>query len=199
MMKTKILTLAACAALAFSGSAYADWTTGAENRFYVSGGEAAARISLTAQQTLKMTVSTKDTGSAAFYFLYGKTDDADAFALKLPALVQTEAESKTALVSVTPLVDTGNGKRYYILDTGAPGGCLIVSYSGGKYKIAFDASSVEGTWQSAAIEVQKKQLVLHLKDAAGKTQDHVLSYDKKSGIFTADTDASVSTVIVKHE
>lgn len=195
-MKKKIIALATCAALALGDSAYADWATGAENRFFVSGGEAAARMSLTAQQTLKVTVSTKDE-NAGFYFLYGNTDDADAFALQLPALVQDEGTVKTALVSVMPLVDTGNGKRYYVIDTGAPGGCLIVSYAQGKYKTVFDASSVEGDWNSAELEVQKKQLVLHLKDAAGKTQDHILTYDKKSGTFSADSDSSVSTVIVK--
>ncbi len=195
-MNKKVLAIALSAALALGGSAYADWQTGAENRFFVSGGEAAARVSLTAQQTLKVTVSTKDE-NAGFYFLYGNTDDADAFALQLPALVQDEGSVKTALVSVMPLVDTGNGKRYYVIDTGAPGGCLIVSYGQGKYKTVFDASTVEGSWSSAEIEVQKKQLVLHLKDAAGKTQDHILTYDKKSNTFSADADSAVSTVIVK--
>lgn len=196
MMKKKVLALAACAVLFMAGSARADWIPGAENRFFVSNGEAAARVSLTAQQTLKVTVSTKDDGEAAFYFLYGNTDDADAFALQLPCLVQTDSMGRTALVSVTPLVDSGSGKRFYAIDTGAPGGCLLVSYSNGKYKTVFDASSVEGDWQSADIETQKKNLVLHLKAADGKTQDHILTYDKKSGTFSAG-DTSVSTVIVK--
>lgn len=196
-MKKKILALSACMALFMAGSSYADWIPGAENRFFVANGESAARISLTAQQTLKVTLSTKEDGEAAFYFLYGDTDDADAFALKLPCLVQTDDMGRTALISVTPLVDSGSGKRFYSIDTGAPGGCLLVSYGGGKYKTVFDASQIEGDWTSADIEVQKKNLVLHLKTADGKTQDHILTYDKKSDTFSAG-DTSVSTVITKN-
>ena len=103
---------------------------------------------------------------------------------------------KNAIVSVTPVINTDNGKRFYIIDTGAPGGCLVVSYSGGKFKTAFDASSVPGDWTSASIEVQKKDLILHLSDAAGTTQDHVLVYDKKAGTFTAE-DSAVSTTVIQ--
>ena len=183
-MKKKLFALTLSAALLAAGSAYADWTGGEENRFYTEGGDSAARVSLTAQQTLKVALSTTE-GTASFYFQYGNTADEDAFALHLPALVQNGAE-KSALVTLTPLVDNGSGRRFYLIGTGAPGGCLLVSYSKGQYQTAFDASSVQGDWTEASIEIQKKQLVLHLKDAEGMTASHILAYDKKSNTFSAE-------------
>ena len=189
-MKKHVLILTLSAALLSAGTAWADWTGGTESRFYTEGGSGAARIALTAQQTLKVAVSTSD-GAASFYFQYGDTADEDAFSLQLPALIQSGA-MKSALVKVTPVVDTGSGRRFYLIDTGVPGGCLLVSYSKGKYQTAFDASSVAGDWKEASIEIQKKQLLLHLTDGAGKTASHVLAYDKKTNTFTAE-DALVST------
>lgn len=196
-MKRRILALGLCALLALPLSARADWTEGAENRFYSEGaGTMAARVSLTSQQYLRVAVTPSE-ASAEFYFLYGDKADEDAFALQLPCLTQAGDLGESALVSVLPVVNTGNGQRFYVIDTGAPAGCLIVSYSGGKYRTAFDASSVEGGWTSAEIEVQKKNLVLHLADDAGATQDYLLTYDKKSGTFSAEGAASVSTVTVE--
>ena len=189
-MKKKLFVLTLAAARITTAAARADWTSGTESRFYTEGGASAARIALTAQQNLKTAISTAD-GTAEFYFQYGNTADEDAFALKLPAYIQ-EGAVKSALVSVTPIVDTGNGRRFYLLNTGAPGGCLLVSYSKGKYQTAFDASSVEGTYEKASIEVQKKQLILHLTDSAGKKSSHILTYDKKNNVFTAE-DPLVST------
>ncbi len=189
-MKKKLFVLTLAAALMTTAAARADWTSGTESRFYTEGGASAARIALTAQQNLKTAISTAD-GTAEFYFQYGNTADEDAFALKLPAYIQ-DGTVKSALVSVTPIVDTGNGRRFYLLNTGAPGGCLLVSYSKGKYQTAFDASSVEGTYEKASIEVQKKQLILHLTDSAGKQTSHILTYDKKNNVFTAE-DPLVST------
>lgn len=196
-MKRRVLALGLCALLALPLSARADWTEGAENRFYSEGaGTMAARVSLTSQQYLRVAVTPSE-ASAEFYFLYGDKADEDAFALQLPCLTQAGDLGESALVSVLPVVNTGNGQRFYVIDTGAPAGCLIVAYSGGRYKTAFDASSVPGDWASAAIEVQKKDLVLHLTDGAGNTQDFLLSYDKKSGTFSAEGAASVSTVTIE--
>lgn len=192
-MKQKIVALAICASLYLTGTASADWMTGSENRFFISNGSGAVRMSLTAQQTLKIAVSVSDTGTADFYFLYGDRDDSDAFSLRLPCLIETDGGERNALVSVTPIVDSGNGRRFYYIDTGVPAGCLLLSYSNGLYKTAFDAASIEGNWTSASIEVQKKQLVLHLKNSAGNTQDHILKYDKKNNLFSAE-DSLVSTI-----
>ena len=195
-MKKQILALAACALLAMPLTAHADWTTGAENRFYAAGGTIAARVSLTSEQSLRVSVS-PDEGAASFYFLYGDDADEDAFSLQLPCFIQQDGGEPSALVSVLPVIDTGNGRRFYVIDTGTPAGCLIVSYSGGKYKTAFDASSIEGDWTEASIEVQKKELVLHLSDAAGHAQDYLLTYDKKAGTFSAEGAASVSTMVIE--
>lgn len=194
-MNKKILAAAACTLFLFPFSVRADWMESAEARFFTEGGTSAARISLSSEQFLKVSVSPAE-DTASFYFLYGDMADEDAFALQLPCLTQTSGAVKNALISVTPVINTDNGKRFYIIDTGAPGGCLVVSYSGGKFKTAFDASSVPGDWTSASIEVQKKDLILHLSDAAGTTQDHVLVYDKKAGTFTAE-DSAVSTIVIQ--
>lgn len=193
-VQKSLAALAACALLALPLTASADWTEGAENRFYTEGGTVAARVSLTTQQSLRVAVS-PDEGTASFYFLYGDDAEEESFALQLPCLVQQGAEP-SALVSVLPVVDTGNGKRFYMIDTGVPAGCLIVSYSGGKYQTAFDASSVAGDWTEASIEVQEEELVLHLTDAAGTTQDYLLKYDRKSNTFSTEDAASVSTVVI---
>lgn len=195
-MKKQILALSVCALLALPLSAQADWMTAPENRFYTEGGTIAARISLTSEQSLRLSVAPEE-GTASFYFLYGDQADEDAFALQLPCLIQNSGTALSALVSVIPVIDTGNGSRFYLIDTGAPAGCLIVSYKDGGYKTAFDAASVEGDWTETSIEVQKKDLVLHLKDAAGTTQSYLLKYDKKSGTFSTEDAVSGSTVIIE--
>ena len=189
-MKKQILALSVCALLALPLSAQADWMTAPENRFYTEGGTIAARISLTSEQSLRLSVAPEE-GTASFYFLYGDQADEDAFALQLPCLIQNGGTAPSALVSVIPVIDTGNGSR------GAPAGGLIVSYKDGGYKTAFDAASVEGDWTEASIEVQKKDLVLHLKDAAGTMQSYLLKYDKKSGTFSTEDAVSGSTVIIE--
>lgn len=185
-MKKCIAALAVSASLFFTATASADWTSGTENRFFVSGGEAAARVALSAQQTLKLALSTKDKGRADLYFIYGDTPDEDAFTLALPLALEGSDDAKNALVTVTMVVDTGSGKRFFLVDTGTPSGCVLVSYAKGSYETAFDASELGGDWTSASLEVQKKQLILHLSDADGATEDHVLTYDKKSNTFAAD-------------
>lgn len=91
----------------------------AEARFFTEGGTSAARISLSSEQFLKVSVSPAE-DTASFYFLYGDMADEDAFALQLPCLTQTSGAVKNAIVSVTPVINTDNGKRFYIIDTARP-------------------------------------------------------------------------------
>lgn len=189
-MKKKILALAMAASLFAAGAAQADWQAGTENKLFVGGGQAAARMSLTAQQTLKTSVDTA-AETATLVFMYGDTAEEDGYTLTLPLYVA----SGNGVVTVQQIVDTGNQKRFYIVETGAPGGCLLVSYANKNYATAFDAADIEGNWDTASIEVQKKSLVLHLTDAEGNAESRTLTYDKKQNVFTADG-VSVSTVTV---
>lgn len=95
-MKKQILALSVCALLALPLSAQADWMTAPENRFYTEGGTIAARISLTSEQSLRLSVAPEE-GTASFYFLYGDQADEDAFALRLPCLIRTAAQSQAPL------------------------------------------------------------------------------------------------------
>ena len=56
-MNKKILAAAACALFLFPFSARADWMESAEARFFTEGGTSAARISLSSEQFLKVSVS----------------------------------------------------------------------------------------------------------------------------------------------
>ena len=195
-MKKHLIAWAICAALAVPFSVHADWTTSDANQFYAQDGIMGARVSLSSQQLLRMSLSPADE-MTELYFLYGDASDEDAFSLQLPCHVEESDNGPSALVTILPVVNTGNGNRFYVIDTGVPDGCLIVSYKKGSYKTAFDAASVEGDWREASIEVQKKNLVLHLTDEAGNTTDFLLSYDKKADTFSAEGAASVITIIAE--
>ncbi len=193
-MKKQLVSLAACTLLLSPLPIHADWTAGEINQFYAEGGIIGARISLSSQQFLRMTLSPEEE-TTKLYFLASGADDESAFSLQLPCLTEQGQSGASALVSVLPIVNTDNGSRFYLITTGVPEGCLIVSSKGGTYKTAFDVSSVKGDWTEASVEVQKKNLVLHLTDTLDNTHDFILNYNKKEGTFSTKNAPTVITIV----
>ena len=85
-----------------------------------------------------------------------------------------------------PFVNTGNGKRFYLLDTGTPQGTKLIAYAKGEYHTAFDAATLAGDYKKSEIEITKKEIKITLEDAEGNTASYPLTYDNKTKMFTAE-------------
>ena len=86
-------------------------------------------------------------------------------------------------ISIVPIINSGNGRTFYLIETGDADGCVLVSYHDGTFTKAFEASSVPGNWKDANIAVTAKKLVLDLIDSKGAVTEYQLAYDKKSNTF----------------
>ena len=182
-MKKILCTLAA--AIITAGTAYANWQEGSTSSLAVSGGEAAIQINLSAEQRLGINLNAVNDGKADAVFSTA-INESNLILSDLPVALYGENGRKDASVSITQFVQTDNGKRFYVFQTGDIKGLRIVSYQKGEFALAFDGSSLTGEEGDG-----KKVLLPHVDPPAGGSHSsagssvYVLTFNKATGMFTA--------------
>ena len=187
-MKKILCTLAA--AIITTGTAYANWREGSTSSLAVSGGEAAIQINLSTEQRLGINLNAVNNGKADAVFSTA-INESNLILSDLPVALYGENGRKDASVSITQFVQTDNGKRFYVFQTGDIKGLRIVSYQKGEFTLAFDGSSLTGEEGDGTLEITKKDLLLHVDPPAGSSHSsaggpvYVLTFNKATGMFTA--------------
>lgn len=186
-MKKILLTLAA--ALITAGTAAANWTEGSTSSLAVAGGEAAIQMNLSTDQRLGINLNAVNGGKADAVFSTAINESNLAFS-DLPVAVEDEEGRHNAFISVTQFVQTDNGKRFYVFQTGDIKGLRIVSYQKGQFALAFEGSSLTAAQGDGTLEITKKELLLHVVSPAGSHSSassavYALTFDKATGTFTA--------------
>lgn len=179
-MQKKIISMALSAALLLSGSAYADWISGNSASLTMPSGDSSIMMDL-ADTPILVTLKEQTPGKADVTFEPG-TDA--PFTLKDIPVQLFKGKAKTSPdslnISIVPIINSGNGRTFYLTETGDVNGCVLVSYHNGTFTKAFEASSVPGNWKDANIAITAKKLVLNLIDSKGAVTEYQLAYDKKS-------------------
>ena len=182
-MQKKIISMALSAALLLSGSAYADWISGNSASLTIPSGDSSIMMDL-ADTPILVTLKEQTPGKADVTFEPG-TDA--PFTLKDIPVQLFKGKAKTSPdslnISIVPIINSGNGRTFYLTETGDANGCVLVSYHNGTFTKAFEASSVPGNWKDANIAITAKKLVLNLIDSKGAVTEYQLAYDKKSNTF----------------
>lgn len=182
-MQKKIISMALSAALLLSGNAYADWISGNSASLTIPSGDSSIMMDL-ADTPILVTLKEQTLGKADVTFEPG-TDA--PFTLKDIPVQLFKGKAKTSPdslnISIVPIINSGNGRTFYLTETGDANGCVLVSYHNGTFTKAFEASSVPGNWKDANIAITAKKLVLNLIDSKGAVTDYQLAYDKKSNTF----------------
>lgn len=182
-MQKKIISMALSAALLLSGSAYADWISGNSASLTIPSGDSSIMMDL-ADTPVLVTLKEQTPGKADVTFEPG-TDA--PFTLKDIPVQLFKGKAKTSPdllnISIVPIINSGNGRTFYLIETGDADGCVLVSYHNGTFTKAFEASSVPGNWKDANIAITAKKLVLDLIDSKGAVTEYQLAYDKKSNTF----------------
>lgn len=182
-MQKKIISMALSAVLLLSGSAYADWISGNSASLTIPSGDSSIMMDL-ADTPILVTLKEQTPGKADVTFEPG-TDA--PFTLKDIPVQLFKGKAKTSLdslnISIVPIINSGNGRTFYLTETGDVNGCVLVSYHNGTFTKAFEASSVPGNWKDANIAITAKKLVLNLIDSKGAVTEYQLAYDKKSNTF----------------
>lgn len=182
-MQKKIISMALSAALLLSGSAYADWIPGNSASLTIPSGDSSIMMDL-ADTPILVTLKEQTPGKADVTFEPG-TDA--PFTLKDIPVQLFKGKAKTSPdslnISIVPIINSGNGRTFYLTETGDVNGCVLVSYHNGTFTKAFEASSVPGNWKDANIAITAKKLVLNLIDSKGAVTEYQLAYDKKSNTF----------------
>lgn len=182
-MQKKIISMALSAALLLSGSAYADWISGNSASLTMPSGDSSIMMDL-ADTPILVTLKEQTPGKADVTFEPG-TDA--PFTLKDIPVQLFKGKAKTSPdslnISIVPIINSGNGRTFYLTETGDVNGCVLVSYHNGTFTKAFEASSVPGNWKDANIAITAKKLVLNLIDSKGAVTEYQLAYDKKSNTF----------------
>lgn len=182
-MQKKIISMALSAALLLSGSAYADWISGNSASLTIPSGDSSIMMDL-ADTPILVTLKEQTPGKADVTFEPG-TDA--PFTLKDIPVQLFKGKAKTSPdslnISIVPIINSGNGRTFYLTETGDANGCVLVSYHNGTFTKAFEAPSVPGNWKDANIAITAKKLVLNLIDSKGAVTEYQLAYDKKSNTF----------------
>lgn len=185
----KVLITAALFSMLLSAGVSANWIAGDATVLAVNWGEAAFHTSLSSEQRLDMGLTSGDKGTADIIFSTASSDNKltlSSIPVKVTAGTSSDGSSYTdAKVTVTPLIDSDSGRRYYLVETGTLAGTQIIGYSKGNFTSLFTGSSLGDTDGDASFEVGKKELLLHV--AKGETkEDYSLTYDHKTGSFTGE-------------
>lgn len=182
-MQKKIISMALSAALLLSGSAYADWISGNSASLTIPSGDSSIMMDL-ADTPILVTLKEQTPGKADVTFEPGTNAP---FTLKDIPVQLFKGKAKTSPdslnISIVPIINSGNGRTFYLTETGDVNGCVLVSYHNGTFTKAFEASSVPGNWKDANIAITAKKLVLNLIDSKGAVTEYQLAYDKKSNTF----------------
>ena len=184
-MNKKCITLALGLSLLAGGLVHADWECGTLHQFSATGGNTTVDITLSSLQRLVMTTD-EEQKTLCVEFQYG--DEEKAKKVKTSSYrIDIPYDKETGLfLQFRPFVNTGNGKRFYLLDTGTPQGTKLIAYAKGEYHTAFDAATLAGDYKKSEIEITKKEIKITLEDAEGNTTSYPLTYDNKTKMFTAE-------------
>lgn len=184
-MKKHFILYAAAALLCLSLPVHADWITAQPSDLTVQGGTASARLALTGTQSVRAALPSAE-GSVMSLSFFSKDQNQPELQLdKIPLLPTPVNHVTSTHFSITPIIDSGNGQRYYLVQTGVPGGCLIIAYGNGSFQQVFSATSIPGNWAKAEVAPQKKNLLLTLTSEEGTVSHYQLAWDKKANIFQA--------------
>ena len=95
-----------------------------------------------------------------------------------------ETSYTDAKLTVTPLINTDSGRRFYLVETGTAGGSQIVAYKKGIFTVVFAADSLKTDFDEVSFQAAKKELLLHTV-TNGAAADYILKFDNKTGTFNA--------------
>lgn len=179
-MGKRILLSAALLAFSLTAGVSANWITGNPTVLAVSHGEAAFQTALSNDQRLAVNLRAEDTAAADIVFSTQASSSVLTLS-SLPVSVSSD-DNQDAQVRITPLVNDGNGFRFYLVETGNGSGSSIVSYKRGNFASAFIPSDAEDA--DASFEVTKKEVLFHVT-REGNTDTYGLVLNAKDGTFTA--------------
>lgn len=188
----KLFASALLFSFALTAGVSANWITGESTIIAVNQGEAAFHAPLSSEQRLDVGMTSGASGSADIIFSTASSENKLSLS-GVPVKIESGTSEggsafSDAKLTITPLIDNGNGQRYYLLETGSPEGTQIIAYKRGNFTTAFTAASLKEEGDSASFEVGKKELILHLtKDSS--EEEYLLKYDSKTGTFTAEKKA----------
>lgn len=188
----KLIASALFFSFALAAGVSANWITGESTIIAVNQGEAAFHAPLSSEQRLDVGMTSGTTGSADIIFSTASSENKLSLsAVPVKISTGTSGDGSTfsdAKLTITPLIDNGNGQRYYLLETGSPEGTQIIAYKKGSFTSAFTAATLQEEGDSASFEVGKRELILHLTKGSD-TEDYLLKYDSRTGTFTAEKQA----------
>lgn len=182
-MKKKLCLAAAALALLLAPSVSADWITAPQSDLTVSEGGASAHLSLSSSNWVYIDASVKGSGSALLSFYTPDEKSASLALSNVPLRVKEGNGIRWGYLSILPIINNGNGQRYYLIDTGTVDGCRIISYTNGAFSTVFSAADIPGDWTAAAVKVEKKALTAVMTKADGTTISYPLQWNKKAGAF----------------
>ena len=183
----KILISTALASLLLSCSVSANWVTGEATVLAVNRGEAAFHTILSSQQRLDAGITAGECGMGDVIFSTASSDTKLTLNFPVRQVSGTSSDGSSytdARLTVTPLINTDNGRRFYLVEAGSPEGTRVIAYKKGNFISAFDASSLKGDFDELSFRVGKKELILHTVNA-GRSADYVLKFDSKTDSFNA--------------
>ena len=188
----KIFLSAAVLSCLLTSGAFANWITGDSTVLAVNEGEAAFRTNLSSEQRFEANVTVGDSSKADVIFsTVSSTDKLSLSGIPVKIITGTNEEGYSysdGQVALTPLINSDNGRRFYLMETGTAEGTKIISYHKGVFEEVFTASSVDADADGASIKAEKKDLILHLVKG-DEASDYVLTYDGKTDSFNATSKA----------
>lgn len=183
----KILISTALTSLLLACSVSANWVTGEATVLAVNRGEAAFHTILSSQQRLDAGITAGECGMGDVIFSTASSDTKLTLNFPVRQVSGTSSDGSSytdARLTVTPLINTDNGRRFYLIEAGSPKGTRVIAYKKGNFISAFDASSLKEDFDELSFQVGKKELILHtVKD--GSPADYILKFDNKTDSFSA--------------
>lgn len=183
----KVIISTALASLLLGLSVSANWVTGEATVLAVNRGEAAFHTMLSSRQCLDAGITAGEGGMGDVIFSTVSSDTKLAlnFPIRQVSGTRKDGSSYTdAKLTVTPLINTDNGRRFYLVEAGSPEGTQVIAYKKGNFMSVFDASSLKDDFDELSFQVGKKELILHtVKD--GRPLDYILKFDSKTDSFNA--------------
>ena len=192
-MKKMIASAVLALALATGFSASANWVTGEPTTLAVTdtvvsgdeviptnGAQAAFHLSLTSDQKLDVNLCFHKDAAVDLTFTT-KASESTLIFEAVPMHIYDDSGYRDATLTITPLVNDGNGLRFYLIDTGDVNGAYVVSYKKGQFKEVFSGKSLNYDSRTCSFDVEKKSILFHAGDTT-----YSLSYDSKEGKFVAE-------------
>jgi len=183
----KIILSAVFASFILAGTVSANWITGESTILAVSQGEAAFHTTLSSDQRLDAGMTSGESVNADVIFSTASSTEKLTITCPVRQSSGTSADGTSytdAKLTVTPLINTDSGRRFYLVETGTAGGSQIVAYKKGIFTVVFAADSLKTDFDEVSFQAAKKELLLHTV-TNGAAADYILKFDNKTGTFNA--------------